>query len=254
MRLQTRAQIEERLPKYFSISQDIIKMIKRGKLMPGMRIPSENEIIDKYSVSNTTARKALHELNAGRWVVKIKGKGTFVHGQGVVRSVDRILSFTKNMIEAGYTPSTKVLHQGVLQKGYSAMVNGRRYSMKGPVYKIHRLRFADDLPMMLEVRYISLALCPGIDKMDLTGSLYDAYRERYGLELTEIHQMLSTEMIESEAAPFFDIHKAIPGFHVDGVTFCGREIILEMENSIYRGDRYTFAVRAMYLAQDQASS
>ncbi|MGA2481467.1 MAG: GntR family transcriptional regulator [Spirochaetia bacterium] len=253
MRLQTRAQIDERLPKYFSISQDIIRMIKRGKLMPGMRIPSENEIIDKYEVSNTTARKALHELNAGRWVVKIKGKGTFVHGQGVVRSVDRILSFTKNMIEAGYTPSTKVLHHGVVQKGYSAMINGRRYSMKGPVYKIHRLRFADDLPMMLEVRYISLALCPGIDKIDLTASLYDAYRDKYGLELTEIHQMLSTEMIESEAAPFFDIHSTIPGFLVDGVTFCGREIILEMEKSIYRGDRYTFAVRAMYLAQEKPS-
>jgi GntR family transcriptional regulator len=251
MRPHVRAHIEDHLPKYFSISQDIIKLIKRGKLLPGMRIPSENEIIEKYGVSNTTARKALHELNAGRWVVKIKGKGTFVHGQGVVRSVDRILSFTRNMIEAGYTPSSKVLHQGVLQKGYSALINGRRYSMKGPVYKIHRLRFADDLPMMLEVRYISLALCPGIDKLDLTGSLYAAYREKFGLELTEIHQMLSTEMIESEAASFFDIHKPIPGFHVDGVTFCGREIILEMENSIYRGDRYKFAVRAMYLAQDQ---
>lgn len=246
--------MEERLPKYFSISQDIIKMIKRGKLSVGMRIPSENEIIDKYRVSNTTARKALHELNAGRWVVKIKGKGTFVHGQGVVRSVDRILSFTRNMIEAGFTPSTRVLHHGVLQKGYSAMINGRRYSMKGPVYKIHRLRFADDLPMMLEVRYISLTLCPGIDKLDLTGSLYDAYRNKYGLELSEIHQMLSTEMIESEAATFFDIHNPIPGFLVDGVTFCGREIILEMEKSIYRGDRYTFAVRALSLALEKPQS
>ena len=134
------------------------------------------------------------------------------------------------------------------------MINGRRYSMKGPVYKIHRLRFADELPMMLEVRYISLALCPGIDTIDLTGSLYDAYRNRFGLELTEIHQMLSTAVIESEAATFFDIQKPIPGFLVDGVTFCGREIILEMEKSIYRGDRYTFAVRAMYLAQDSPPS
>ena len=254
MKSMNRAQIEDHLPKYFSISQDIIKLIKRGKLMPGMRIPSENEIIDKYRVSNTTARKALHELKAGRWVVKIKGKGTFVHGQGVVRSVDRILSFTRNMIEAGYTPSTKVLHHGVLVKGYSEYINGRRYSMKGPVYKIHRLRFADDIPMMLEVRYISLALCPGIDKVDLTKSLYSAYREKYGHELTEIHQMLSTDLIESEAASFFDLHKPTPGFFVDGVTFCGREIILEMEKSIYRGDKYTFAVRAMYLAMDRPQS
>ena len=245
MRNQTREEYEDRLPKYYSISQEIIGLIRSGKLGPGMRIPSENEIIEKYGVSNTTARKALQELNAGRWVVKIKGKGTFVHTQDVVRSVDRILSFTRNMTEAGFKPSTKVLHSGVVRKGYSAMINGRRYSMEGPVFKTHRLRFADNVPMMLEVRYISLALCPGIEKLALTGSLYDIYRTKYGHELTEIHQMLSTYMLESEATTFFDLHGPVPGFLVDGVTFCGREIILEMEKSIYRGDRYTFAVRAV---------
>ena len=251
MKIQTRDTHDDRLPKYFSISQDIIHLIRGGKLGPGMRIPSENEIIDKYGVSNTTARKALQELNAGGWVVKIKGKGTFVHHQGVVRSVDRILSFTRNMTEAGYKPSTKVLHSGALRKGYSAMINGRRYSMEGPVFKIHRLRFADNIPMMLEVRYISLALCPGIEKLSLTGSLYDIYRNRYGHELTEIHQMLSTYMLESEAATFFDLHGPVPGFLVDGVTFCGREIILEMEKSIYRGDQYSFAVRAVYASNEE---
>jgi GntR family transcriptional regulator len=237
--------VDDRLPKYFSISQDILRLIRAGKLAPGMRIPSENEIIEKYGVSNTTARKALQELTANRWVVKIKGKGTFVHGKDVVRSVDRILSFTRNMTEAGIKPSTKVLHTSVLKKGYSAMINGRRYSMDGPVFKLHRLRFGDDVPLMLEVRYISLDLCPGIDKLSLSGSLYDIYHEKYGHELSEIHQMLGTQTIESEAATFLDTHGHVCGFVVDGVTFCGREIILEMERSIYRGDRYSFAVRAL---------
>lgn len=235
----------KKLPKYFAISQDIISLIKHGNLTPGMRIPSENEIIEKYGVSNTTARKALQEIESGGWILKIKGKGTFVRRKGVVRSVDRILSFTKNMIEAGYTPSTKVLYQGLIDEGYAALINGRRYSMPGPVYKIHRLRFADAVPMLLEVRYISTELCPGIDRLDLAGSLYDIYRQHFGLELSEVHQMLSTFMIESGVDGFFDVNKSIPGILVDGVTFCGREIILEMEKSIYRGDKYSFAVRAM---------
>ncbi len=239
------AKLDEKLPKYFSISQDIISRIKGGDLLPGMKIPSENEIINQYGVSNTTARKALAEIDANGWAVKIKGKGTYVRQKGIVRSVDRILSFTKNMIEAGYTPSTRVLYQGVIAEGYSAQVNGRRYLMPGPVYKIHRLRFADDTPMLLEVRYISKDLCPGIIDLDITGSLYDIYRNRYGLELTEVHQMLSTFMIEAGIEGFFNIHKPIPGILVDGVTFCGREIILEMEKSIYRGDKYSFAVRAI---------
>ena len=50
-----------RLPKYFLISQEIVKDIQRGKLQPGMKVLSENKIIAQYGVSNTTARKALME-------------------------------------------------------------------------------------------------------------------------------------------------------------------------------------------------
>ena len=36
------------VPKYYHISQDIIGMIRSGRLKPGMQIPSENAIIKKY--------------------------------------------------------------------------------------------------------------------------------------------------------------------------------------------------------------
>ena len=47
------------IPKYFQIAQNIINMIKSGHLLQGTQIPSENDIIKDYGVSNTTARKAL---------------------------------------------------------------------------------------------------------------------------------------------------------------------------------------------------
>src|SRR4030067_663277 len=148
------------LPKYYKISQAIISSIQKGELLPGMRVLSENEIINKYKVSNTTARKVLHEIENKGWVTRIKGKGTYVRTKEVERSVTRILGFTKNMLEAGFNPSTKVLDAKLLKDGYSQTVNGRCYSIKGPVYKIKRLRFANDMPMMLEERYISMAFCP----------------------------------------------------------------------------------------------
>ncbi len=233
------------LPKYFSISQEIIRQIKSGALSPGMKAPSENTIIRKYRVSNTTARKALQEIEKLGWTVKIKGKGSVVRSTNIVRSANRILSFTNNMIEAGYAPSTKVLDRGILPAGYAATVNGRRYTMKGPVYRISRLRFGDDIPMMMEVRYISLALCPGIAEEKLESSLYRIYERRYGLQLTEIHQMLSTIMMSRPVMKLFNVDEPIPCIEVEGVTFCGRELILEMEKSIYRGDKYRFAVRAI---------
>ena len=140
------------IPKYRTISQDLIERIKSGELAEGMKVPSENELIKEYGISNTTSRKVLQELEISGWARRIKGKGTFVKKPGVVRTATRILSFTKNMIQAGFTPSTKVLYQGVIPDGYSESINGRRYRMKGPVFKLHSLRFADDIPMILQVR------------------------------------------------------------------------------------------------------
>ena len=235
---------ERRLPKYFVISNEIIDKIRSGDLQPGTRVPSEREIIQAYGVSNTTARKALQQIESAGWATRIKGRGTFVRQKDVVRSATRILSFTRNMVEAGYTPSSKLLYKGIVLEGYSATINGRVYTMQGPVLKIHRLRFADEIPMMLEVRYVSLELCPGIEEESFEGSLYAIYEEKYERQLSEVRQMLSTIMLDSGIREFFNLQESKAGILVDGVTFCGKEIILEMERSIYRGDKYRFAVRA----------
>ena len=233
------------LPKYFLISQEIIQQIQSGKLQPGMKVSSENQIIARYGVSNTTARKALLETEKSGWVVKIKGKGTFVRSGRVLRSATKILSFTRNMVEAGMTPSTRVLERGIVPGGYAAVINGRRYAMKGPVYRIRRLRLGDRIPMLLEERYICLELCPQIPGDDLEGSLYQLYESKYGRRLIEIHQMLHALIIDERYREHFENSEAIPGFQLQGVSFCGKEIILEMECSIYRGDKYSFAVRAL---------
>ena len=236
--------MKQQTPKYYQISQHIIDDIRSGRLKPGMQIPSENEIIKQHRVSNTTARRSLAEIEAAGWGVRVKGKGTYVKERNVQRSASKILGFSRNMIEAGLEPSSKVLDVSKMKSGYAATVNGRRYAMPGPVFKIHRLRYGGAIPMMIEVRYISMKLCPGIEKQDFSTSLYDLYEQHYHLSLVKIDQMLSTIMIDPSTQGFFEASGPIPAFRVEGVTFCAKEMILEMEDSIYRGDKYRFSVCA----------
>jgi GntR family transcriptional regulator len=231
-------------PKYYQFSNDIIAKIRDGSFLPGMKIPSENEIIGRYRVSNTTARKILQRIESAGLATRVKGKGTYVNSYNIKRSANRILSFTRNMLESGHTPATEVLDARTIDKGYSSTINGRRYSIQGPAFKVRRLRFADDTPILLETRYISVALCPGIQERDFEGSLYDMYHH-YGHRLTEIDQMLSTCMIGAGLKEFFDVSGPAPAFRLESVTFCEKEMVLEIEDSIYRGDKYRFAVRAL---------
>lgn len=235
---------QQSIPKYFRISRDIVDAIRAGRLRAGERVPSENELIRRYSVSNTTARRALQRVEQEGWATRVKGRGTFVRSQAVERSIDRILSFTKNMLQAGRQPATRVLGVGVRAEPHSLSLHGRTYTLPGPTCVLERMRLADGIPMMKETRYISLRFCPGIERRDLSGSLYDIYEGDYGLQLVELQQMLSAVMLEGDGLGWFGLEEAVPAFCVEGVTFCGKELILEAERSIYRGDMYRFLVTA----------
>jgi len=237
-------QTKTQIPKYFRIMQDILAMIRDGELVPGMQAPSENELIETYGISNTTARKVHHELERSGWVTRIKGKGTYVRGRRVDRSADRILGFTRNMIESGRAPSTRLISADTRDKDRALSINGRRYVLRGPLCEIRRLRLADGIPMMIETRYVSERLCPEIRGKDLEGSLYDIYEQDYNLELVQVDQHLSAVIIDGKNTGFPGVEGEIPGFRVEGVTSTAKELILEMEESIYRGDMYRFSVRA----------
>ncbi len=233
------------LPKYFQISREIIGCIQSGELKPDSLAPSENDIIETYKVSNTTARKALHELEKAGWVTRIKGKGTFVKKYTIERSINRIFGFTKNMLEAGRKPSTKLTGFHLRNGDHLLNVNGREYRLKGPLCEIERIRFADGIPMMKETRYISLKLCPDIHKQNLEKSLFEIYERVYGLQMTEFDQTLSAILLEGDWLQTFELKKPVPAFNVQGVTLCGKGLILEMEDAVYRGDMYRFSGKAV---------
>lgn len=229
--------------KYKQITQDIASKIENGTLEPGMRVPSENEIRDAYDVSNTTARKALLELEVQGFAERQKGRGTFVRERTLPRTANKILSFTANMRQAGRVPRTTVLYTGLVNEGHSVRLMDQTIELTGPAYKIHRLRFADDTPVLLEVRYISRELCPDIDRKNLEASLYEVYSE-YDLILSRVDQSLEAIMLGESAAQFFGVSAETPGFLVEGATYASSGDLLELEHSIYRGDIYKFFVSA----------
>ena len=237
--------MEYQLPKYKAIANSIIEKINNKEFPPGSRIPSENEIIKNFSVSNTTARKVLQEIENGGWVVKIQGKGTIVNDFIVGRNASKILSFTRNMRDMGLEPSTQLIESGKMNNDVSITVGRKVFIIKRPVFRISRLRKANNIPLMHEIRYISMILCPRIEELDLEKSLYSIYQERYKLGITRINQDLSAIILDEFYRDLFDAKQIIPGMQVTGVTFCGDDQILEGEESVYRGDKYKFMVQAV---------
>ena len=169
----------DRTSKYLKISREIISQIESGILQPGNKISSENELINEYKISNTTARKVLSYVENQGWVKKIKGKGTFVINRSKEMHLNRILgsfdamkeSFRNNLIKEGLTPKDILLEKIILNEGISINVNNKNHVIEGKVLKLHRLRYANDVLMKDETKYISMTLCPDIHLDEMNDSL-----------------------------------------------------------------------------------
>lgn len=68
------------LPLYKQIQLAIKEQIRKGRLRPGDRIPSEKELAEQFHVSLITSKNALAGLADEGIAVRVRGKGTFVAG------------------------------------------------------------------------------------------------------------------------------------------------------------------------------
>lgn len=234
---------DSRPVKYLSIYEEIAGLIREGTLAPGNRIPSENEIINRHGVSNTTARKVLQRLENDGLVRRVKGRGTFVRETPVFRPASEVLSFSENMRLSGLVPSTRVLSINRMEGDMTAGIGLEDHTIKGPYYEIRRLRFGGNDPIMLEVRRIRTEMFPDLIKQDLSGSLYKLY-ENNGIQISAIFQSLSSVILNEEATNLFDLSGTAPGTLLKGASYDRSGRLIELEESIYRGDRYQFLVSA----------
>lgn len=72
---------------YEKISEDIRQSIDKGRLSPGAKIPSVNELRQGYGVSHITALRVYKELSDGNYIVQQKGKGYFVRDRFFKKTV-----------------------------------------------------------------------------------------------------------------------------------------------------------------------
>lgn len=231
------------VPLYVRIARQIVALIRTGALAPGERIPSENEIRARHGVSSTTARKVLAELERDGWIVRQQGKGSFVGKPLVDGSTTRITSFTANMRAMGLTPSTRVLKAEVCTDGPRELLLGdARHALPPPCLHLVRLRLGDGAPVMLEDRYIDLALCPGLEARDLSQSLFSLYEDTYGCLLLRSRQLVSAVALGPEEARRLDCAAGAPGLQVLGALFTANDRLIELERCVYRGDRYSLAI------------
>jgi GntR family transcriptional regulator len=206
---------------------------------------SEDELCKIHNVSRTTVRLALQQLESEDLVKKIQGKGTFVttnQSQIVHHMMAPITSFTEHMKELGRQPETRLLHSQVIQAS-APFDEILQVPAGSPVSKLVRLRLADGEPVAHEVCYIPWHLAPGVSNEDLTGSLFEVLREKYGLKVIRSFDTLKPIIISDELARLLLIEPNSPSIYIQTVSYLDDNTPVEYSESVFRSDTANFIIQ-----------
>lgn len=224
-----------RAPLYLRLQDALRGAIDRGQLKAQDAIPAERELAQDFKVSRITVRKAIEGLVSEGMLIRRQGAGTFVSGR-VEKQFAKLTSFSEDMVARGRAPSSKWLlkAEGAVTPD-EALTLG--LSPGTPVYRFHRIRFADDSPMALEQSTIAgygLAALATVDT-----SLYTAL-EAAGNRPVRALQRLRAVLFNKEQAALLNVEPGAPGLFIERRGFLEDGRTVEMTHSWYRGDAYDF--------------
>ena len=222
-------------PLYQQLQRALREAIERQALAPNDALPPEREIAAELGVSRITVRKAIDGLAAEGLLVSRQGSGNFV-SRRIEKNFAKLTSFSEDMRARGRTPRSAWLKrsEGTVTPEESLKL---ALSPGTLVYRFHRLRFADDEPMSIEMATIVASSLPSIDAVE--DSLYDAL-ERAGNRPVRALQRLHSMLLAPDQAKLLKARPGDAGLFVERLGYLRDGRAIELSQSFYRGDTYDF--------------
>jgi GntR family transcriptional regulator len=231
---------ENGTPLYVQIANSIVERIRSGEFATGDRLPSERTLCEELSVSRMTVRQALQTLQRQGLIEQQRGKGSFVSGPKIEQPIDVLIGFSDNMARRGLKPGARLLTLE-LQYANRRVAQALGLELGQPIYFIHRVRLADNIPMALEHSYFPAHRCPSLEQYDLEQrSVYAILAEEFGIHLKHARQSLEPTNARPHEAELLKVPVGVPLMLVERVSYDDQGAIVEYAKDLYRGDSFRF--------------
>ena len=145
----------------------------------------------------------------------------------------------------GLAPSTRVLDRDVIAARVAAPEITTTLALRASerIFRVSRLRLANEEPIVLETIHVPLARFPGLDDIDLGAeSLYRVFAERFGTEVTFLRESLEPVLLTTHEAALLRAHAGAPAMLARIVTYDQQHRPIEHSISLVRGDRCQYEI------------
>ncbi|MEA2275140.1 MAG: GntR family transcriptional regulator [Solirubrobacteraceae bacterium] len=188
-----------------------------------------------------TARAALASLAQRGLLERDVGRGTFVARPKLDHDLSRFAGFTEMVHRQGLAANARIRAINELAAP-DAVARELGLAPGDTVYRVERLRFADDEPLTLEDSWVPAQRFPGLLDHDMRASLYDLMRDVYGCAPVRAVERLEPVLAEAHHSSALGVPVGAPLMLVERVAYAADDTPVELGRDHHRGDRARFVV------------
>lgn len=206
--------IDDRLPRYQRLRDQIAADIAAQKWKPGEAIPSEADLAASHQVALGTVRRAIDVLVAEGLVERSHGRGTFVRRPSFDNS---LLRFLRVQAGGGGVPESRILERAALPAP-AEVAAALAVPVGTETVRLVRQRLVEGRIMLAEEIWLPKARFAAMLTVDLASIgalLYPAYERLCGQLIGSAEETLAVEAVGPDHARLVGLEPGQPVVVID---------------------------------------
>ncbi len=232
--------------KYKIICDDIEKDIMGEAFKKNNKLPTEDELIEKYQVSRNTIRKAIDLLTRRGLVIPIQGSGVFLRNVSTNGCIN--LENFNGLTEGFGTDkvSTKVITLKLIEAD-KKLAQTMQCEVGTPIYFLERLRSVDGVPYVVEYSYYNKNVIPYLSEEIVSKSIYRYIREDLKKQIGFVDRVITADILGDHDARELGLTPGEPALISTNRAFLKSGVIFDYSIDIHNYKETKFLKLSNYL-------
>ncbi|CYU59336.1 UTRA domain-containing protein [Streptococcus suis] len=233
------------MSKYKKVYADIKEKIEQNIWQANQEMPTENELMEIYSYSKDTIRKALSLLEMDGYIQKRQGRNSIILDHNLVRKpfVSELKTVSELNRSAHHQVQTQLTNLYIVQ-GQPDVMKELEVDEKTDLYRVSRVRTIDSERLEYEISYFDRRIVPYLSKEIAESSIYRYLEEELHLTISHSRREISFRFANEEEKQLMDLGDYDMVVVVTSITYLADGRPFQYGTITYRPDKVTFVSMA----------
>lgn len=228
--------------KYKVVADTLEEEIRIGLYSETKKIPTEEEIGERFGVSRNTTRKAIDLLVQKGWLYQVQGSGVFIREMS--ESVNVVNLQNMNGLTKDF-PNKKIETKVIdfkLIKANEELAQKMQCEIDTPIYFVNRVRLVEDEIYSVEYSYFNKDLILYLNEGIIASSIYNYIREDLKLVIGLVDRLFYADYISEKDANLLGVELTAPALVNESKAKLANGEIFDYSKSIlhYKNTKFEF--------------